>query len=72
MPFFEKNEKNFKKWSWRQDLNLQPEAYKATALPIVLHQHFEILGGTTGLEPAHRKRYMSHNHARIPISPHSP
>ena len=26
-------------WSWRQDLNLQPIAYKAIALPIELRQH---------------------------------
>jgi hypothetical protein len=26
-------------WGWRQELNLQPFAYKASAPPIELHQH---------------------------------
>lgn len=31
------------RWGWRQDLNPQPTAYKAVALPIVLRQHLQQL-----------------------------
>ena len=31
-----------KKWSWREDLNLQPADYKSAALPIELRQHIYI------------------------------
>ena len=30
---------HIKKWSWRQESNLQPADYKSAALPIVLRQH---------------------------------
>lgn len=41
-------------WSWRQDLNLRPAAYKAAALPTELHQrtHVTMLVLRAGLEPA--------------------
>ena len=35
-------------WSWWQESNLQPIAYKAIALPIELHQH---MAPPVGLEP---------------------
>lgn len=37
------------KWSWRQDLNLQPPDYKSDALPIAPRQH--IMVRPIGLEP---------------------
>ena len=41
-------------WGWRQESNLQPSAYKADALPIVLRQHFYLVTfGDTGGSRTH-------------------
>ena len=34
----ERTDKKGKKWSWREESNLQPVVYKTTALPIELRQ----------------------------------
>ncbi len=37
------------KWCRREDLNPQPTDYKSVALPVELHRHIKLNGGTDGI-----------------------